>query len=1596
MDDAVAKAHRFVFDFRRQNYGIADDGSQDERFAYISKQLRKSIEHLSEGLYGKDVHFILELIQNAEDNPYTVMSPELEFLILEDDPTNTPGSDGCLCLFNNEDGFNEDNVESICGIGQSTKDKRHGYIGEKGIGFKSVFAVSAQPHIYSNGFRFYFKEKDPQIELAFIVPYWLDDIPPVVRERKVNTAILLPLKPDKRMEIIAELERIRPETILFLSKLEGLTVEIRENSERIDLIRDAGARPIVDLLVQRNGQQDRLTRYWLHDRTIPVPGSMKEQKREGVDERTLSVAFPLDSDDHRGRVFAFLPTEVESGLPFIVNADFILSASRETIQKDKPWNTWLRDALAATVTEGIEAMLAAKARCKQAYRFIPLSDQLQNLRDFFEPLCDSVCDTLGSKEIVLTDTGKMITPERARLVPKELRSLFQGARRPKAFEDFDFVDPDIQNWSSQLRAIGVVDFTYAELQQCLCDESWLSSRAPAWFLELYRYLQATKKKRKIVEQLCIVPVDGGGSFAPADGPVYYPGPREPVASLRKTLKVAGFPDVSFLNPKVLELLQKDAGLMQWAGEALGITEFSIRNFILGTLLPWAYRNSDALTPEQVLKLAQIFVDNWNRFNDKDEAELRENLPVVLDDGQVCCQQNLGGEELLVPRNWDPVKGWQLLLVAKKDYAHEDVLADGYARLRGDRETIDAFLNGIGAQTYPDLRNHLFHQSDADPATPYGIYVQAQLDAFPDSSSRVPSLKSWMVPSFFFKKKLRESRKHRLTLIHWLEGMLENRFEALRNGTIEWYYYNNQSKTVESGLYFELVRQPWVRTTKGRKRPAEIFKESKQISEMFGARLPYLKDEMSPRLIEFLGIHTEATAESIIDYLHALAEDSAEDSGLVNKLYTYLHEYGKDLKTSFAELPLIFVPESPQGWYKSSEVVWEDLSSVFGNMYVYLAPAYEDKRLENFFIKGIGVSRTIGTGELTRAWRQLAEKENPDPEVIRAALSRIMPKVLQEARSEEEHPEWWDEFTEEVQVWTYDDEFVPPDEALAGDDAQLRRLFEDSVAFVWVPDSLSHDRLEPLYQALGVRRLSEAVRVTLDSPLGVSEVETPSLLTPYSKRLLAYLLYNLAPERFEESMANDVLPRLLQTVEFSCESLVLSFSLDKFSLSCKDSGCSAFWDVEKQSLYLLAGADREDLLDEVAEGIARAIWGRQFRDQEDSVRRALSVLTEERFRKLHDKKGWHLPRDLLSRINELIGAPRAEQQETESDAEQDKSDTKEAAATATGSSASGASTGAAAGTITSQASTRTGRQEGNGGSRSGRPRSGRSGDGSGGVGKRKSRSQAVNNRIQAAQQSRIPVYVYRENAREMPGEETPEARQRREDIGEAAEKFVYRMELEKGHKAERMPQGHPGYDIEVIDQHTGELRFIEVKGQDGDWGVRGVGLSYRQFQMAQEHGAAYWLYIVERARSSQPKIIPIQNPVGRITEYRFDSSWAQLAAQSSERISPGILDHDTLVDELKSFTESEVCKHIIDACYRKGLDLPEVGYEFADEDGVVIGEVELAWPQCRAAVTLSTQNEASQTLEDWQTFSVENVPEDISEFELYGLLSGVDGLDESLP
>lgn len=102
----------------------------------------------------------------------------------------------------------------------------------------------------------------------------------------------------------------------------------------------------------------------------------------------------------------------------------------------------------------------------------------------------------------------------------------------------------------------------------------------------------------------------------------------------------------------------------------------------------------------------------------------------------------------------------------------------------------------------------------------------------------------------------------------------------------------------------------------------------------------------------------------------------------------------------------------------------------------------------------------------------------------------------------------------------------------------------------------------------------------------------------------------------------------------------------------------------------------------------------------------------------------------------------------------------------------------------------------------------------------------------------------------------------------------------GRLANPMAHNQKGYDILSTATDGTDARYIEVKGIDGAWSEDGVPLSRPQFEMGQQFGDAYWLYVVENARSPDAVVHRIQNPAGKVSQFRFDLGWQAMAASGT--------------------------------------------------------------------------------------------------------------------
>ena len=113
---------------RRDDFGIGIElGEEESKLVQRQREREgRGLARLSSELYSRDTHFVLELVQNADDNSYPEVCSDPGFpsllFVLERDR---------IVILNNEIGFEEKNIRALCDVGRSTKGKlRYGYIGK--------------------------------------------------------------------------------------------------------------------------------------------------------------------------------------------------------------------------------------------------------------------------------------------------------------------------------------------------------------------------------------------------------------------------------------------------------------------------------------------------------------------------------------------------------------------------------------------------------------------------------------------------------------------------------------------------------------------------------------------------------------------------------------------------------------------------------------------------------------------------------------------------------------------------------------------------------------------------------------------------------------------------------------------------------------------------------------------------------------------------------------------------------------------------------------------------------------------------------------------------------------------------------------------------------------------------------------------------------------------------------------------------------------------------------------------------------------------------------------------------------------------------
>jgi len=265
---------------------------------------------VSVNLYSKDIRFVFELIQNAEDNRYERApaedtEPYITFTVCHNS----------IVVDSNEDGFRDADVEAICNVGKSTKKVSRGYVGEKGIGFKTVFKVADRVRIQSGPFSFSFQHRRGDNPMGMITPHNEDH---QALPQGIRTGIILTLSESAEVSEVTQGFRDLPDTLLlFLTKIKKIIVNVSDPSSNLQSETtysyqcDHGSAMVKLTKVCSSGALAEETTTLYHITRRQILNLPEDDLRPLTNQAEVVLAFPVDEKDEpvieQQEVYAFLP-----------------------------------------------------------------------------------------------------------------------------------------------------------------------------------------------------------------------------------------------------------------------------------------------------------------------------------------------------------------------------------------------------------------------------------------------------------------------------------------------------------------------------------------------------------------------------------------------------------------------------------------------------------------------------------------------------------------------------------------------------------------------------------------------------------------------------------------------------------------------------------------------------------------------------------------------------------------------------------------------------------------------------------------------------------------------------------------------------------------------------------------------------------------------------------------------------------------------------------------------------------------------------------------------------------------------------------------
>ena len=289
---------------------------------------------------------IFELLQNVEDANSDIIEFDLDT------------KNKTLLVSNKGDAFSVEGIHSLMIAHLSSKNKVQ-YIGNKGLGFRSILNWAESVSIYSNDSCITFSEEiarknldeidvDSKQEIIRLKTkdHYHDEVVafpilgiPEIENKKNDTGWITQIKISYRKEfeqaILEQLNSINDEVLLFLNSIKKI---IYKKNEIIEKIIEVSKKNILEDNVQEiTIGNNSWTVFSLED---ALPKKYQDRKLRVEEHYEIKIAISDDFDNANNLLYSFFPTQISIALPCIIHGTFDIDSSRKTIN-DSPKNEYI-------------------------------------------------------------------------------------------------------------------------------------------------------------------------------------------------------------------------------------------------------------------------------------------------------------------------------------------------------------------------------------------------------------------------------------------------------------------------------------------------------------------------------------------------------------------------------------------------------------------------------------------------------------------------------------------------------------------------------------------------------------------------------------------------------------------------------------------------------------------------------------------------------------------------------------------------------------------------------------------------------------------------------------------------------------------------------------------------------------------------------------------------------------------------------------------------------------------------------------------------------------------------------------------------------